>query len=124
MPIRVTRYKHDAAGVTAFMNGPELGEAVTEASQDVVAVARSMSSTLAGNWDVEVGPPVLIEGLSRLTRNVTNDHEAAAAIEFGSGVRNRGATGANVRPQGGYSDPQRILGTAGARVGDYQGEPG
>lgn len=124
MPARVTRVVIDHQGIEEFLLGPELGEACREATQDIIALARPASVTLASSWSAGLDLPVIVGKYIRQSWYVANDHPAAASIEFGSGIRNRGATGANIRPQGGYSDPQRILGTAGARIGDYVGEPG
>ncbi len=54
----------------------------------------------------------------RRTARTVSEHRLAAAFEFGTGVRSGGNDGRGAkRPQGGYSDPYRILGRAGARVG-------
>lgn len=122
MPIYFTRFKPDRIGIRNFLHSDQLDDALKGASQDVIAHAIPGSSTLAPEWYQERGPALRIGTWSRITRFVRNDHRAAAAIEFGSGRRNW--QGGGERRQGGDSDPKRILGKAGARVGDKVDEVG
>lgn len=122
MPMTFRRYKPDHAGIAAFLHGPELRSATRAHADDVVALAKADSATLADSWAVEDGAPEVIGDYSRLTVNVVNSHRAAAAIEFGSGRGRAGSSGD--RPQGGFNHPQRVLGRAGARIGDMRGELG
>lgn len=116
MPVRFSHFDPDHKGINGFLHSNQLRDAVTKAAEDVVGYAKPESSTLAPDWKVQRGHDMIIGEYSRLTEQVVNDNEAAAAIEFGSGAGRPGQTG--IRPQGGYSHPQRILGKAGARVGD------
>lgn len=117
MPVRFSHFEPDRGGINGFMHSDQLRDAVRQAAEDVVAYARPESSTLAPHWRVERGPDVIIGVYSRLTEVVVNEDDAAAAIEFGSGA---GRTGGDPRRQGGSSRPQRILGRAGAKVGDLR----
>lgn len=53
----------------------------------------------------------------RYTGRLIAEHPLGGVFEFGSGPRTTGGHAKGRRPQGGYSDPYRILGRAGARVG-------
>ena len=75
------------------------------------------ASYIAG-FKAVAGPPVVLDRNPRRTARVVNEDRIAAAIEFGSGIRSGGNDGrGRARPQGGYSDPHRVLGRAGARLG-------
>ncbi len=116
MPVYFDRFEPDRVGLNAFMHSSELDDAVKEAADDVIHYARGNSSKLdAAGWQNVRGPNVRIRKYTRLSRRVENNDRAAASIEFGSGKSAEG------RPQGGKSGPKRILGRAGARVGDYKG---
>lgn len=117
MPIKFVRFKPDRIGINGFMHSEQLRQPVRRAAEDVVSHARPESSTLAPDWKVERGPDVVLGEYGRLTEEVVNDNDAAAAIEFGSGRGRPGSSGD--RAQGGYNYPQRILGRAGQKVGDY-----
>lgn len=121
MPVRYSRFEPDHFGINGFLHSDQLRDAVEKGADDVVGYAKPESSTLAPHWRVSRGRDMVIGAYSRLTMEVVNEHEAAAAIEFGSGAGRPGQTG--IRRQGGYSFPNRILGKAGARVGDlHSGE--
>lgn len=128
MPVKFIRYskKHRTPGFGTFNDfahsDDQLRPAVRKAAKDVIAYAKPKSQTLAPRWRVARGPAIRIGAFSRLSEQVVNDHPAAAAIEFGSGRGRPGSSGD--RHQGGYSYPQRILGEAGARVGDLKGDVG
>lgn len=117
MPVHV-HYEPNHKDFNAFAHSDQLRDAVRKAAQDVVAYAVPESKTLAPDWQVNRGPDLVIGVFSRLTEEVVNENAAAAAIEFGAGSEE------HPRPQGGYSEPKRILGKAGAKVGDMRGEPG
>lgn len=121
MPIKFSHFDPDHSGINGFLHSDQLRDAVRKGAEDVVGYARPESSTLAPDWKVQRGRDMVIGAYSRLTEEVVNDNAAAAAIEFGSGAGRPGQTG--IRHQGGYSYPKRILGRAGARVGDlHSGE--
>jgi len=62
------------------------------------------------------GSLVKIKGLRRVSTNVVNTADHAAALEFGSGE----ASGdGEPRPQGGGNLPKRPLGKAGMMMGDF-----
>jgi len=63
------------------------------------------------------GPPVTLGGNPRRTARTVAEHRLAATFEFGSGKGSKSGPSGRKRPQGGYSDPYRILGRAGARTG-------
>ena len=65
----------------------------------------------------ESGPPVSMGGNPRRTARVVADHRLGGAIEFGTGVKSSGSGRGAKRPQGGYSEPYRILGRTGSRIG-------
>lgn len=121
MPIHV-HYEPNHKDFNAFAHSDQLRDAVRKAADDVVAYAVPESKTLAPDWQVNRGSDLVIGAFSRLTEEVVNENDVAAAIEFGTGFGRPGQTG--YRPQGGYSFPHRILGKAGAKVGDMRGEPG
>ena len=114
------RYEPDHEGIRAFLHGEELRAAVLEGCADVIKHAEGHSQKLdAAGWKTEHGPSVRIGKYTRLTEEVVNESDVAAAIEFGTGMGRPGQTGE--RPQGGYSFPHRILGKAGAAVGQHHG---
>lgn len=59
----------------------------------------------------------------RPTGRMVADHPLSAVFEFGSGVTNTGGAGGRPRPQGGYSEPYRILGHAAHRIASPGGGP-
>ena len=124
MPIIVTRVTTDSKGIAKFLHGRELGDALQEAALDIIRLCRPQSKRLAAGWYHKRGPNLIIGAFSRRTEIVQNDHRAAAAIEFGSGPGAEGASGPKPRRQGGSSAPKRILGKAGAQIGDYKGDLG
>jgi hypothetical protein len=122
MPIKFSHFDPDHAGIRGFLHSDQLRDAVRKAGEDVIDYARPESKTLAPDWKVERGPDTMIGAYSRLTEQVVNENPAAAAFEFGSGYGRPGQSG--TRPQGGASFPKRILGRAGAKVGDHRAREG
>ena len=71
------------------------------------------------------GPPVTMGGNPRRTSRVVAEHRLAGAIEFGTGIKSGGGDGRGTpRRQGGYSEPYRILGRTGSRIGSPPGKKG
>ena len=66
----------------------------------------------------ELGPIAVIGNPPnpRYTGRLIAEHPLAGVFEFGSGQRHVGP-GRTTRYQGGYSQPNRVLGRAGARIG-------
>lgn len=81
----------------------------------------SVPEEYVGAFTAEPGPLAELGGNLRRTARVVNSHLLASIIEFGSGTAGTGATGGEPRPQGGYSQPHRYLGRAGAALGSPPG---
>lgn len=127
MPIIAVWFKADHKSIGEFLVSNQLRDAVRQGAQDVRSLAAANApSKIAGDFDVEPGPDVIVtkNGYPRLSERVRNDHPAAAAIEFGSGQQSEGNSGKKDRPQGGSSPAMRPLGVAGVMVGDGIGVGG
>jgi len=139
MAVRRIRYKEDQPGrmapypgspympFGAFVMSPRMQGLVTKVTLDMSVVARALSPDSADDgrqskprykdsFKVTVGSVVKIKGLKRVTSNLGNTADHAAAIEFGSG---EGSTDAEDRPQGGGNLPFRVLGRTGRAFGDF-----
>lgn len=117
MPVEFSHFRADHKSIGEFLVSGQLRDAVRGGADDVARIANATTITkLKGEYYVEHGPDVIVtkNGNPRLSEQVRCDHPAAAAIEFGSGRKKD-------RPQGGSSDPKRILGKAGEHVGDAIG---
>ena len=125
------RYEASNPGMKAIRLSPELSKAAMQAGTDVVLVALTLSPESrpgekgAGDGTsyrehFEVSPIVVDIGRGpRQSARVENDADYAAQVEFGIGPGWKGD-----RPQGGNPGrPQRVLGRAGAAVGEYKGGP-
>lgn len=127
MPRRA-RYVADngtGSGFGGFMLSSQIRQPVKQITRVMAAEASATDGTeIAGSYDTEDGPAVMVAGNLRISERVTNNHPKAAAFEFGSGEANEGATGPNERPQGGYSPARRHLGYIAAGYHDVLGEPG
>ena len=140
MAVRRITYKPDTPGrVTphpgspylpfgAFVMSPRVQGLITKVAGDMAVYARAISpdgpeedrkagtARYKDSFKVTVGKALKIDGLKRVTANLGNTAEYAAAIEFGSG---EGSTDAEYRPQSGGNLPFRVLGRTGRAFGDF-----
>jgi hypothetical protein len=139
MAVRRIRYKEDQPGrmapypgspylpFGAFVMSPRMQGLVLKVTSDMAVYARAISPDntddqregkprYKDSFKVTVGEIVKIKGLKRVTANLGNTADHAAAIEFGSG---EGSTDAEYRPQGGGNLPFRVLGKTGRAFGDF-----
>jgi hypothetical protein len=114
-----------------FAVSPRIQALTIRIAKDVKAVAKSISPDgeeetgkpkYKDQFIVVPGKPLKIKGLSRATALVGNTDPKAAAIEFGSGDGSVGDSAGEGRPQGGSNQPFRVLGRAGAMIGEFRGE--
>lgn len=114
----------------AFALSPRIQKLTIRIGMEVAALAgtlvehkgeRSADKPYAASFKVIPGVIVTIDGLPRVTSNVWNSSDHAAALEFGSGEPSVGESTGESRPQGGYNEAQRPLGRAGAMIGDFHG---
>ena len=137
---RTLRYVHDEPGrltpypesrgmlpFGAFAVSPRIQKLTLRIAKDVKAVAKAISPegpergpdsgpAYKDSFIVVPGKPLKIDGLERATALVGNTASHAPAIEFGSG---EGSTDAEERPQHGGNLPFRVLGRAGATIGEF-----
>ncbi len=105
-----------------------------QARDPVMAIGRTMAAeaaatdgtSIAGDYDVERGPVVVVAGNPRVSVRVTNNNEKAAAYEFGSGFMAEGQSDGEARTgqQKGASPARRHLGYIAAGYHDVIGDPG
>jgi hypothetical protein len=113
------RHSDGSHSFSAFAVSEQIREPVKQAADQVIGIARGIGPKKSGNYISSFGIGTKRtfwfkpkDGPLQLAAN-------AAAIEWGSGVPNTGATPDIERPQGGNNQPFRVLGRAGARVGDF-----
>lgn len=142
MSERVARYRRDKANdyrphddgsgsFSAFAVSEQIREPVKLGARAVIGIARSLAPKGGGRYasSFEIGrertfwfKPRSGPLQRRAQVEVINTAPYAVAIEFGSGESSEGDTAGEARPQGGWNRPYRVLGRAGARVGDFHGE--
>lgn len=114
-----------------FAVSPRIQALTIRIAKDVKAVAKAISPegdereegvAYKDSFIVVPGKPLKIKGLSRATALVGNTAPHSAAIEFGSGDGSVGDSAGEGRPQGGSNQPFRVLGRAGATIGEFRGE--
>jgi hypothetical protein len=114
------RYEPNHKSFRALMVSGQTQELADEAATAGVVVARAYAagSRLPAEYIASIrrtsGPLVTFDGNPRRTARV---HAAYPFIEFGSGIKSGGDSRGKPRPQGGYSEPYRILGRTAARIG-------
>lgn len=131
MVMKVT-YKENRREFGALMMSQQTQDLASDGAERGAAYARlyARGSRLPGDYiasiEARVGPPMTLgKGAyanPRRTARVVADHRLAAALEFGSGSGSASGPKGRKRPQGGYSEPYRILGRAGARTGSPPGK--
>lgn len=113
MPVRVhVRYKPNHREFGAMMRGAFTRRWVIEAAKDIRLIAEQTATHRTGNYarsfKVNTDPGLIVKGGNkRAYAEVYNDDEAAAGQEFGDRWGN---------------PPQRTLGLAGGRVGQFRGD--
>lgn len=121
MAVRIT-YKPNNSDFGKLMVSRQTRQLATAGAENGAVYARAyakgerLPAGYIASIRGELGPIQVLGGNPRYTGRTVAEHELAGAFEFGSGVRSAGIS-KTPRPQGGYSDPYRILGRAGARVG-------
>lgn len=112
-----------------LMMAKQTQDLADEAAQHGAAIARlyaagarpRLPSEYVTGFKVRTGPPVLLGdgpyANLRRTARVVNEHHLASAIEFGTGTASTAQSAGRPRPQGGYSEPHRVLGRTGSRIG-------
>jgi hypothetical protein len=114
-----------------FAVSPRIQKLTIRIAKDVKAVAKAISPEsdepvdkpkYRDSFIVVPGKPLKIKGLLRATALVGNTAPHSAAIEFGSGEGSVGDSAGEGRPQGGSNQPYRVLGRAGATIGEFRGE--
>ena len=120
----------DGSGsMSSFVISSQIRRPVMLAALEVIGIAKAMAPKESGEYSRSFaigqrrkmfmfkpeGEPLQPRALVE----VINTAESAPAIEFGSGKRSVGDSAGDPRPQGGGNKPFRILGRAGARVGDF-----
>lgn len=106
-------FKPDHESFARFLMSQQALEPVREAAKDVAGIAKQNeggSGEYANNFTTAEGPAMTFDGNTRRTMRVINDKPYAARREFGARPDHRGAT--------------RGLRTAGAKVGELNGEIG
>lgn len=114
-------------GFGGFMLSEQARGPVMDICRVMAAEATTTDGTsIAGDYDVEPGPVVVVAGNPRVTGRVTNNNEKAAAYEFGSGFMAEGPSEGAERTagQGGASPARRHLGYIAAGYHDVIGDPG
>jgi hypothetical protein len=127
-PNDFTPHSDGSLPMSAFVKSAQARHPALQAAGDVIRIAKGLAPKGSGNyagsfgigpakefWFKPHGEPLQL----RAVAEVTNSAESAPAIEWGSGLSNDGASPETTRPQGGSNKPFRVLGRAGARVGDY-----
>jgi hypothetical protein len=146
MGVTRIQYKEDKPGRTtpypgspylpfgAFCVSPRMQGLMNKVGRDTAIIAKMISPDSADDgrddgrpayrdsFVVTVGEILKIKGLKRVTSNVGNTADHAAAVEFGSGEGSLGDSSGETRPQGGSNRPQRVLGKAGRIMGDFHGD--
>jgi hypothetical protein len=115
MGIRI-RYKADNVSFGALMMSDQTQDLAEQAANFGVLAAKAyakgvrppLPAEYVESIKAETGPAVVLGGNPRRTSRIVSSYPW---IEFGSGRKRD-------RPQGGNSPAYRILGRAGARVGD------
>ena len=101
------------------------------AGYQVIGIARGLapkeSGDYAGSFKLGKAKTFMYKprGFPRQRRalvEVINTSPKAPAIEFGSGPPSEGDSAGEARPQGGSNQVFRVLGRAGAKVGDLSGD--
>lgn len=143
MTVRRLRYRADKPGQMtpnkespglqpfgAFAVSKRMQKLTIRIGMDVAALAGTFvpsssepkdGPAYADSFHVVPGKIITIEGLPRVTSDVVNTADHAAALEFGSGDQSVGDSAGEPRPQGGSNKAMRPLGRAGAKIGDFHG---
>jgi hypothetical protein len=124
MPVVKTTYVPDNESFGKFLLSEQVSRPVEQASHEVRLIARDLTPYDASDQDgphmrdmfvvQKAMPWVSKKGIARVSYRVINTHRAAAAIEFGFS-RAKKATNRKGR---------RMLGRAGARVGEMRDQAG
>lgn len=131
MALRVT-YRENREEFGALMMSGQTQDLASDGAERGAAYARlyargaKLPTDYVSSISAQVGPPVTLgKGAyanPRRTARVVADHRLGATFEFGSGQGSTSGPKGRKRPQGGYSEPYRILGRAGARAGSPPGK--
>jgi hypothetical protein len=124
MPVEKVRYVPDNESFGEFMLSKQVSDPVERASHDVRLIARDLTPFDSTDNDgphmrdmfvvQRAAPWVSKKGIPRVSYRVWNTHRAAAAIEFGFSRARKG-----INRKG-----RRMLGRAGARVGEMRDQAG
>lgn len=127
-PNDFTPHSDGSLPMSAFVKSAQIRHPCLQAAGDVIRIAQGLAPKGSGEyaaafgvgptkefWFKPAGEPLQL----RAVAEVTNSSDKAPAIEWGSGAANDGSPGTTDRPQGGSNKPFRVLGRAGAKVGDF-----
>ena len=127
-PNDFTPHTDGSLPMSAFVISGQIRHPCLQAAAEVIGIAKSIAPTKSGTyanafgigpdkkfWFKPVGEPLQL----RAVVEVVNTDTKAVAIEFGSGEQSVGDSAGDERPQGGWNKPYRVLGRAGAKVGDF-----
>lgn len=116
----------DGSGsMSSFVISDQIRDPLLSAGRLIIGIARGIAPKKTGTYanSFAIGKKTTFmfkpagEPLQRrAVVEVINTDDKAVAMEFGSG---EGSTDFEYRPQGGGNLPYRVLGRAGARVGDF-----
>jgi len=122
MAVKIT-YKPNNREFGQLMMSDQTQDLADDGAEHGAAYARlyargsGLPADYVSSISARTGPPVTMGGNPRRTARTVAEHRLAATFEFGSGKGSTSGPAGRKRPQGGYSDPYRILGRAGARTG-------
>jgi hypothetical protein len=111
--------------MSSFVISGQIRHPCLVAAGELIGIAQNIAPKKSGTYSraFRVGPKKKFwfkphgEPLQlRAVVEVENTDDKAVAMEFGSG---EGSTDGEYRPQGGGNLPYRVLGRAGARIGDF-----
>jgi len=122
------RHSDGSAPMSSFVISNQIRRPCVEAAYAVIGIAQGLAPKGSGAYAALFGigkrerfmfKPAGEPLQPRAVAEVINTDDKAPAIEWGSGQANDGASPDTDRPQGGSNQPFRVLGRAGARVGDF-----
>lgn len=139
-PQPIARYKPDKPGdfkphsdgsgsFSEFTVSPQIRKPLLSAGFEIIAIAKAIvgrsNDPRGGHYSDHfsinsvTGTYVGRRRSPRAVVEIINDHDSAAAVEFGSGDPSVGDSAGEDRPQGGWNKPKRPLGRAAGQVGDW-----